>query len=250
VADDGLVAALARAQKAMSHPKKTKTNPHFKSDYADLADVLNAVRPALNEQGIAIVQTVDNGDLVTELRYNDEVIASRLPLNLDVKPQELGSQLSYLRRYALSAIVGVASEADDDGNAAQTAPVRAFHPQAKAAPDAPPDDWETRPLASMSFAELRAVALELNHPFSGGSKAELIRQLEPLVRARSGAEPFDLTGAEPVPGDGGLGTDGTAASGFVEPHDRPFTPTTFDEDLRAKPPSARQSIRNSLREPE
>lgn len=121
---DGIDAALARAQAAMQHPKKTKVNPHFKSDYADLADVLNAVRPALNAEGIAVVQSVESGELVTELRRNGEVIRSAIPLNLDVKPQELGSQLSYLRRYALSAIAGVASEADDDGNAASAAKPR------------------------------------------------------------------------------------------------------------------------------
>jgi hypothetical protein len=124
MADDSLDAALARAQTAMTHPKKTKVNPHFKSDYADLADVLNAVRPALNAEGIAVVQTVEAGELVTELRRNGETIRSSIPLNLDVKPQELGSQLSYLRRYALSAIAGVASESDDDGNAAAAAPKR------------------------------------------------------------------------------------------------------------------------------
>jgi hypothetical protein len=124
MADDTIDAALARAQTDMTHPKKTKVNPHFKSDYADLADVLNAVRPALNAEGIAVVQTVEAGELVTELRRNGETIRSSIPLNLDVKPQELGSQLSYLRRYALSAIAGVASESDDDGNAASAAPKR------------------------------------------------------------------------------------------------------------------------------
>lgn len=114
-----LVAALAKAQAAFGHVKKSKTNPHFKSSYADLADVIAAVVPALNAQGIALVQPIEDGDLVTRLLFGDEAIESRVSLNLDVKPQELGSQLTYLRRYALSALVGVAAEDDDDGNAAK-----------------------------------------------------------------------------------------------------------------------------------
>jgi hypothetical protein len=145
MSEDTLDAALARAQAGMQHPKKTKTNPHFKSDYADLADVLNAVRPALNAEGIAVVQSVEAGELVTELRRNGESIRSAIPLNLDVKPQELGSQLSYLRRYALSAIAGVASESDDDGNAASTAPKRT---QARKAAPAPKVNPDGEPLAT------------------------------------------------------------------------------------------------------
>jgi hypothetical protein len=123
-ATDDIDAAIARAQQAMEHPKKTKTNPHFKSSYADLADVVNAVRPALNAEGIAVIQRVEAGELVTEFRRNGEVRDSRLPLNLDAKPQELGSQMTYWRRFGLAALAGVAAEDDDDGNAASTAKPR------------------------------------------------------------------------------------------------------------------------------
>lgn len=116
-----LAAALVKAQQAFKPVVKSHTNPHFKSKYADLSDVLAAVLPALNDAGIAVTQPIENGELVTRLTLGAESIESRIPLNLDVKPQELGSQLTYMRRYSLSALVSVASEDDDDGNAASSA---------------------------------------------------------------------------------------------------------------------------------
>ena len=125
MSDDTLVAALARAQAKMPPVHKTKTNPHFKSTYADLADVLAAVRPTLAAEGIALVQPIrvtDQGaELVTALLKGDERIESCLPLPLDSKPQDMGSRLTYLRRFMLAALVGVAAEDDDDGNAANSA---------------------------------------------------------------------------------------------------------------------------------
>jgi hypothetical protein len=123
VSDDSLVAALARAQAKMPPVHKTKVNKHFTSTYADLADVLAAVRPTLAAEGIAIVQpiriTEHGAELVTALLKGDERIESALPLPLDSKPQDMGSRLTYLRRFQLAALVGVAAEDDDDGNAAQ-----------------------------------------------------------------------------------------------------------------------------------
>jgi hypothetical protein len=258
MADDGLVAALARAQTAMSHPKKTKTNPHFKSDYADLADVLNAVRPALNAEGIAVVQTVEDGDLVTELWKGHEFLRSRLPLNLDVKPQELGSQLSYLRRYALSAITGVASEADDDGNAAQTAPARTQTPVTVVTEDGrrysiersgepvdsnalaaatPPD----KPIAAMTVAELIRYARDIGVPVSG-SKSDMVRTLEPYVLAATGEEPWDMGSGE---GEGGQANapapENTPANPSPSPDSIPFNPKVAE---RLLPPDARKSVRS------
>lgn len=160
MSDDTLVAALARAQAKMPPVHKTKTNPHFKSTYADLADVLAAVRPTLAAEGIALVQpirvTEHGAELVTALLKGDERIESALPLPLDQKPQDMGSRLTYLRRFMLAALVGVAAEDDDDGNAAQNAAPAKRKVQARvtetAAPrnsDAPMPDGE-----ALSFDQL------------------------------------------------------------------------------------------------
>lgn len=128
MADDTLVAALARAQAVMPTITKSHTNPHFGSKYADIADVLAVVRPVLAKEGIAITQTTrvtDAGcELVTCLLKGDDRLESAMPLQIDQKAQDLGSRLTYLRRYALCALVGVAAEDDDDGHAASNAPPR------------------------------------------------------------------------------------------------------------------------------
>lgn len=144
-----LVAALARAQLVMPTIPKSHTNPHFGSRYADIADVLAVVRPVLAKEGIAITQTTrvtDAGcELVTCLLKGDDRLESAMPLQIDQKAQDLGSRLTYLRRYALCALVGVAAEDDDDGHAASNAPPRTRTTPAKpsgydrggAAPGAP-----------------------------------------------------------------------------------------------------------------
>lgn len=115
--------ALSAAQAEITDPSKDSVNPHFKSRYADLASVLKTVRPVLAKHGIAVVQTTDILDgqlvLVTRLLWRDEEILGRYPVQpTKADPQGLGSAMTYARRYALQAIVGVAADDDDDGNAA------------------------------------------------------------------------------------------------------------------------------------
>lgn len=106
-----------------------KTNPHFRSRYADLAAVRDAIVPIFNKHGISIIQAphVDNFsgfNLQTHLIHEsgEEMIWS-FPLPSDVtKMQAVGSAISYARRYTLSAIACIASEEDDDGNAATANP--------------------------------------------------------------------------------------------------------------------------------
>lgn len=116
--------ALAAAQAELTDPVKDSINPHFKSRYADLASILKAVRPVLARHGIAVTQTTgitDGGGviLITALMWRGESIVGRYPVNpVKADPQGFGSAMTYARRYALQAIVGVAADDDDDGNAA------------------------------------------------------------------------------------------------------------------------------------
>ena len=119
--------ALAKAQATMAGAKRDSTNPHFKSKYADLASVWDACREALTSNGIAVVQmTRASGlqEVTVETRLihdSGEWIEGELSVPV-VKSdaQGFGSALTYARRYALAAAVGVAPE-DDDGQAAVTA---------------------------------------------------------------------------------------------------------------------------------
>lgn len=121
---EALSAALAAAQGEIAHAAKSSVNPHFKSDYADLAAVWDACRAPLARHGLAVTQTTRLGAgahvLVTTLLHSSgQWLASEMPiLAAKNEPQSFGSALTYARRYALAAIVGV-SQADDDGEGGQ-----------------------------------------------------------------------------------------------------------------------------------
>ena len=122
--------ALAAAQADMAGVKKGSVNPAFKSKYADLADVVSAVSPALNAQNIAffhVVTSVD-GDRVmrTVLAHgpSDTMIECDVPLIVNKNDmQGFKSATTYAKRIGLESLTGVAP-VDDDGNAAARAAPR------------------------------------------------------------------------------------------------------------------------------
>ena len=122
-------AALAQAQSEFKTPVKNRINPHFKNRYADLQSILDAVRPALNRHGISLLQkaTSEAGAVSVEtiLAYKDGTQLSSGVLRLPVaqnNAQQFGSAETYARRYSISAFLGVASDEDDDANAASPQP--------------------------------------------------------------------------------------------------------------------------------
>jgi len=119
---DQLATALAKAQGAMKNATLNKNNPHFKSRYADLAEIRDTVTPALSQNGIATVQGTDIGEnhLIVWTRLihtSGQWIESQFPVPFD-KPQAMGSGITYGRRYTLSAVTSIAADEDDDGNVA------------------------------------------------------------------------------------------------------------------------------------
>lgn len=125
-----LAFALAKAQGEMQAAKKDSANPFFKSKYADLNEVWSTIRKPLAANQLAVIQAtrIDGNDvrLETTLAHSSgEWICSAYPVAPQKRdPQGYGSALTYARRYALSALVGVVSEIDDDGESAmiRTAP--------------------------------------------------------------------------------------------------------------------------------
>lgn len=114
-----LSAALAKAQAVMKAAAFNKINPHFKNKYADLAAVLDAIRKPLADNGLSITQTTEVRDqsfvLVTTLHHSTgQWIAGEYPLPIGVTPQQLGSALTYARRYTLSSLACIAADEDDD----------------------------------------------------------------------------------------------------------------------------------------
>lgn len=122
-----LATALAKAQAEMKNAKLNKINPHFKSRYADLAEIRDTVTPALAKNGIAVVHGIgptDGGGIVVITRLihsSGQWVESGFPIAYD-KPQTMGSAITYGRRYNLSAIVNIAADDDDDANAANDKP--------------------------------------------------------------------------------------------------------------------------------
>lgn len=127
-----LAEALAKAQGAMSSPAKTKRakiesqKGSYSYTYADLADVIEATRKPLADNGLSCCQIISyDGQallLTTQLQHaSGEWLRSTYPLPLHQRPQDQGSAITYARRYALCALLGIAAEDDDDGAAAQAA---------------------------------------------------------------------------------------------------------------------------------
>lgn len=120
-----LAKALAKAQGAIKPATKSAENPFFKSSYADLPAIVEACRKELAANDIAIFQATYYTDetvvLETILAHSSgEWISGTYPIKpVKADPQSMGSAVTYARRYALAAMVGVVAEAeDDDGNAA------------------------------------------------------------------------------------------------------------------------------------
>ena len=123
--NDKLIEALIKAQSEMTFASKTGTNPHFKSGYAPLETVIDAVKNPLNDNGIFYLQKVylaEGGQCVeTEFHGHSGVIkAGRVYVPADKQtPQGYGSALTYAKRYSLITACGLPSE-DDDGNSAES----------------------------------------------------------------------------------------------------------------------------------
>lgn len=153
-----LDAALAKAQGEIEAAVKDKTNPHFRSKYADLTSVWSACRAPLAKHGISVTQWPKHSEdsrlhLVTRVACQGEWIKGEFSVPVPKQdPQGYGSALSYLRRYSLSAVLGVVADEDDDGNAA-SAPTETSDPAPpKASAVSGPSDAQIK----RAFAKARA----------------------------------------------------------------------------------------------
>ncbi len=136
-----LAKALATCQKSIPTVKKSGKNPHFNSKYATLDDIIEAIRQPMADAELSYMQLpVGQGSITTIVMHSSgEWIKSTISIQArDQSPQALGSVITYMRRYALSSMLGIAAEEDDDGNAASAktaaaaAPARTTKPAAKA----------------------------------------------------------------------------------------------------------------------
>ena len=148
--------AFVAAQMATDAVKKAATNPAFKSKYADLSEVVEAVVPALNKAGIGVMQFPEfDGEWVsvttTLMHESGASVTGTLRLRPSkADPQGVGSAITYGRRYSLLAMTGAAPE-DDDGNSASG-------PREKAAPQEAPKPPTLSERADRFVTTLRGLA--------------------------------------------------------------------------------------------
>lgn len=116
-----LIASLIKFQKEVKPIPKNKINPHYKSKYAELSVVIDVCQPALNNHGLAVIQTLktapEDNLLITHLLHESgESISSEVYLPRIQDPQKLTSAITYLRRASYLSIVGLTADDDLDGN--------------------------------------------------------------------------------------------------------------------------------------
>ena len=166
-----LAAALSKAQGTMRGALKDSDNPFFKSKYADLASVVEAIRESFSANGLSYIQTVEPTEK-NEAKVGTTILHSSgqwidcgcvaVPVS-KADAQGFGSAITYARRYGLSAAAGVAPE-DDDGNAASKAAPK----KAKDIPEPPPStEW-----SEGDRAEARALVFDLADALSAKGVSE------------------------------------------------------------------------------
>jgi len=147
---------LLEFQKEGVSIKKSADNPHFRSKYADLGEVISKARPALNKVGIVLMQIPNSKGLCTILRdpESNTEIKCFLPYFGATDVQKLGSNLTYLRRYSLVTLLGLEDD-DDDGNTASAKEVNVAKPKAPVKPQITQEQAFSLLRSSISLEELR-----------------------------------------------------------------------------------------------
>lgn len=214
---DKIAAALAKAQAKVRGAAKDSENPFFHSRYADLASIWDACRDALTANEIAVVQspsTTFSGEpeiytaksrsgedrsgvrvattvnVLTRLvhpsgQWLEGTVSAMLPAG---DPQAVGSAITYLRRYALAAMVGVAPE-DDDGEATtRPVPAQSVRTNRNGEPTLPgkPESWDGhggKPLTEVPTPVLGKVRSWLDKK-DAAKNASLIQAIDDVLESR------------------------------------------------------------------
>ena len=114
---------LHRSKLAIGKVTKNATNPHFKKAYADINALIDAVEPILLENGLLLIQPIQGNNVCTQIIDIDSgaMIESCMELPTNLTPQQMGSAITYFRRYTLQSSLSLQA-IDDDGNTAEQAP--------------------------------------------------------------------------------------------------------------------------------
>jgi hypothetical protein len=135
---DALAKALVQLQAKLPKVTKDKDNPFFRSKYADQASIMDAIQEPMSQAGLAVINTMDYDDMfpdsilirTTLVHESGQWISGITKMQVATKdkhptPQEIGSMITYGRRYGISAMIGLAAEDDDGALASGTVAVAA-----------------------------------------------------------------------------------------------------------------------------
>lgn len=182
---DKLAPALVKAQGAVEGALKDRQNPAFRSKYADLSAVWEACKPALQANGLAVLQLPTKAPaghigLITVILHESGQSISEafyMPLKDASNPQAAGSALTYARRYALSAALGICPEDDDGNGAAKAAPA----PKAQVTPSSA--DWGVMFNGSKTIEEKKKIFMDLrNSSHAEPEKTELLTVFSKVIK--------------------------------------------------------------------
>lgn len=183
-----LAAALCNVQASIEPARFNAVNPYFKSKYADLGAVYEACRHLMADNGLSLVQfpsvpPVESGPAVALtsrlMHQSGEWMEDTLIIPLSkATAQDYGSGLTYARRYALSAIIGIVSDEDDDANQVQ--------------PERKPAKPKVQPVTSLAhdFTVGTAVTVKGKHDEKPGTVRGYAGE---LVTVEVGGKLYDLS---------------------------------------------------------
>jgi len=117
---------LHRAKLSIGKVSKNANNPHFKKSYADLNAIIEAVEPILLENGLLLLQPIQGNSVCTQIIDIDSAdkIESCMELPAGLNPQQIGSCLTYYRRYTLVSLCSLQSVDDDGAAASKSTPTK------------------------------------------------------------------------------------------------------------------------------
>lgn len=169
--------ALSKFQSSIFNVTKEAENPFFKSSYATIGNIIEAIRKPLGDNGLSFAQfPIEDNRLVTLIMHTSgEYFESSVKMfPKDNTPQAQGSAITYMRRYALTSILGIATE-DDDGNDASAKTPPATVKTGKVGSD---DLFAKSVIAiekytTVSQCEVAREALDKSDKFTDGQKDKL-----------------------------------------------------------------------------
>ena len=117
-----IVKKIIEAKKTFKPVKKDAVNPHFKNRYMTLDDIVESISESLHSQGLVLYHSQTETGLKTILTDGEASIESFYPIRQSLTDQQLGSSLTYGRRYSICCLLGIVADEDDDGQLASKKP--------------------------------------------------------------------------------------------------------------------------------